>query len=109
MNLTAMLRALETEPEESDSSEKGVEQSSLEEYRNKAEELKELVGKMKTELDEKTAALENVPTCAICFEKPPQCLFFPCSHMVCCESCGHTCEECPVCRQKISGKMNVYQ
>ena len=52
------------------SSEKGVEQSSLEEYRNKAEELKELVGKMKTELDEKTAALENVPTCAICFEKP---------------------------------------
>ena len=49
--------------------EKGVEQSGSEEYRNEAEELKELVGKMKTELDEKTAALENVPTCAICFEK----------------------------------------
>ena len=52
------------------SSEKGVEQSSLEEYRNEAEELKELVGKMKTEVGEKTAASENVPTCVICFEKP---------------------------------------
>ena len=50
--------------------EKGVEQSGSEEYRNEAEELKESVGKIKTELDEKTASLENVPTCIICFEKP---------------------------------------
>ena len=46
--------------------EKKIEKGSGEDYCSKVEESTELVGKMKTEHDEKTAALENVATCLIC-------------------------------------------
>ncbi|VDN08273.1 unnamed protein product [Thelazia callipaeda] len=69
----------------------------------------ELIEQIRSERDEVRSTLNKIPTCVICLDKRPQMLYMPCSHFICCEGCGSRFEQCPACRQKICGKITVYQ
>ncbi|VDM43496.1 unnamed protein product [Toxocara canis] len=67
------------------------------------------IEEIRLERDEVRSTLSKVPTCVICLDKRPQMLYMPCSHFICCEGCGNRFDHCPTCRQKICGKITVYQ
>lgn len=46
--------------------------------------------------------------CCICFERPRDCCFRPCSHVRCCEPCAEKVSECPVCRAPITERFKVH-
>uniref|UniRef100_A0A915Q1D8 RING-type domain-containing protein n=1 Tax=Setaria digitata TaxID=48799 RepID=A0A915Q1D8_9BILA len=69
----------------------------------------QLIEQIRLERDEVRSTLNKIPTCVICLDKRPQMLYMPCSHFICCEGCGSRFEQCPACRQKICGKITVYQ
>ncbi|KAM3716239.1 RING finger protein [Dirofilaria immitis] len=69
----------------------------------------QLIEQIRLERDEVRSTLSKIPTCVICLDKRPQMLYMPCSHFICCEGCGNRFEQCPACRQKICGKITVYQ
>lgn len=46
--------------------------------------------------------------CKVCLNEEKQCLFMPCFHCACCKKCAYELNWCPVCRKKITAKINVY-
>ncbi|VDN55971.1 unnamed protein product [Dracunculus medinensis] len=83
-------------------------QSDIEKCNNYLDEIRkaeQLVEQIRLERDEVMSLLNKIPTCVICLDKRPQMLYMPCSHFICCETCGSRFEHCPTCRQKICGKI----
>lgn len=78
-------------------------------YYDEIRKAEQLIEEIRLERDEFRSTLNKIPTCVICLDKRPQMLYMPCSHFVCCESCGSRFEQCPTCRQKICGKITVFQ
>uniref|UniRef100_A0A0N5AXW0 RING-type domain-containing protein n=1 Tax=Syphacia muris TaxID=451379 RepID=A0A0N5AXW0_9BILA len=88
------------------------QENELEQCKNFKAEIRKAeqrIEEMRIERDNVVSALNMIPTCVICLDRRPQVLYMPCSHFVCCESCGNRFENCPTCRQKICGKITVYQ
>jgi len=54
--------------------------------------------------------LEDARMCVICKEKNKCVLFMPCRHLCACQDCGHlnVLAQCPLCRQNILERINVY-
>jgi len=71
--------------------------------------LNEAVERISMERDGFRAQLSKLPVCVVCLDKQPQLLFLPCSHFVCCESCGKNLDTCPTCRAKLCGKCRAFQ
>lgn len=46
--------------------------------------------------------------CAICFDRPRNTLFIPCSHITACKECSRQLVNCPVCRELIREEKIVY-
>ncbi|VDD91505.1 unnamed protein product, partial [Enterobius vermicularis] len=90
-------------------SQKKVELDRCKNYRDEIQKAEQLIEEMRIERDEVRSTLSKIPTCVICLDKMPQMLYMPCSHFICCEACGRRFENCPTCRQKICGKITVYQ
>lgn len=45
-------------------------------------------------------------SCVICMENEKCIIFSPCNHYYCCEECSNRISNCPICRSKISLKLN---
>ncbi|OZC07736.1 hypothetical protein X798_05215 [Onchocerca flexuosa] len=67
--------------------------------------VEQLIEEIRIERDELRSALNKIPKCVICLDKRPQKLYMPCLHFVCCDECGNELEQCPICRQKLCGKI----
>lgn len=39
--------------------------------------------------------------CVVCLDRPRNCLFLDCRHLVCCMECGAVVQACPVCRRAL--------
>eukprot|EP01116_Phalansterium_solitarium_P011271 TRINITY_DN268_c0_g2_i1.p1 TRINITY_DN268_c0_g2~~TRINITY_DN268_c0_g2_i1.p1 ORF type:complete len:447 (-),score=121.50 TRINITY_DN268_c0_g2_i1:439-1779(-) len=48
--------------------------------------------------------------CVVCLSTPPNCVFVPCGHMVCCVECSSALEkpQCPFCMQPVLLKQKVF-
>lgn len=44
--------------------------------------------------------------CAICLCNAKDTVFFPCGHFYCCNECSDNLINCPICRSKITNKIN---
>lgn len=80
-------------------------------------ELKELEEQVKRTLscivkakEVASSNLEDARMCLICKEKPKRVLYMPCRHLCVCQDCGHSNRlvQCPLCRQNILERINVY-
>ena len=47
-------------------------------------------------------------TCKVCFVAEVETVLLPCCHVVCCERCVVTIDDCPVCNKRIIGHARVY-
>jgi hypothetical protein len=47
-------------------------------------------------------------SCSICFDQPKQIVFEPCYHLTCCAQCSNGISSCPICRQDIKTKRQVF-
>lgn len=64
---------------------------------------------------EQFRAVENEHTyltqrtlCGICHERPVNCMFLPCGHVIACQVCAETTTKCPVCNKNVAATANVY-
>jgi predicted RNA-binding protein with RPS1 domain len=46
--------------------------------------------------------------CCICFVKRRKTLLMPCKHLALCKECSRKISECPMCRSRVEGKIEVY-
>ena len=46
--------------------------------------------------------------CTVCMASGRKVVFMPCSHFVTCKLCSESCDVCPVCRNAIMGKLEVF-
>jgi len=60
--------------------------------------------------DGKEISTQNGRRCAICYDdsSPPDILFLPCKHLICCVRCYPRFSVCPLCQSKISSTMRIY-
>lgn len=65
---------------------------------------KEIIERIKEDPKEEEISIK----CVICYDKFRNILFFKCKHFVCCEKCSLKIYTCPVCRQNIEDKMEIY-
>jgi hypothetical protein len=68
----------------------------------------------KSEINRKKASLsDKVPEiknnqCCVCFDELITCVFSPCQHACCCNTCGEILDKCPLCREEIDVKSAIY-
>jgi len=46
--------------------------------------------------------------CSVCMASDRKVVFMPCSHFVTCKICSESCDICPVCRNTLMGKLEVF-
>lgn len=56
--------------------------------------------------DESVTTIEDA--CALCCERPMDCVLNPCGHQLCCSECGLQLKACPVCKNKCT-VLRVYR
>ena len=64
---------------------------------------------VKTELEDNSSN-----ECAVCLERPPDCVVYTCGHMCMCYGCAHDIREsadasCPICRQPIVDIIKIFR
>jgi hypothetical protein len=47
--------------------------------------------------------------CSVCLSLPPRVVFIPCGHLTSCKPCADKLDICPLCREKIREKINVFE
>lgn len=47
-------------------------------------------------------------SCKICRDAEVNVVFIPCGHLVCCLSCSHSIQKCPICRQEIRRSVKIF-
>ncbi|XP_072028240.1 LOW QUALITY PROTEIN: putative E3 ubiquitin-protein ligase UNKL [Amphiura filiformis] len=72
-------------------------------------QLKNLQVQLKNDLDrlEKVIHTKEALRCLICMERDRSVAVLPCQHLVFCETCSPTKNECPVCHIQISTKVSI--
>jgi len=50
----------------------------------------------------------DLGVCIICMEKAREVVNIPCGHLICCNDCGHSTKECPMCRVEVRDVVRVY-
>eukprot|EP00397_Hematodinium_sp_SG-2012_P031806 GEMP01033802.1.p1 GENE.GEMP01033802.1~~GEMP01033802.1.p1 ORF type:complete len:416 (-),score=108.27 GEMP01033802.1:362-1609(-) len=61
------------------------------------------------ELREKLREKEDSRLCKVCYDRPRECSFSPCGHIVCCMQCAKRVDDCPVCCATIKKSQRVYE
>jgi hypothetical protein len=51
----------------------------------------------------------SVSTCAICMERPCNCVLVPCGHTALCLACAKSVEICPMCRVQVASRQQMFQ
>ncbi|KAJ8300619.1 hypothetical protein KUTeg_022138 [Tegillarca granosa] len=51
----------------------------------------------------------GIEKCVICLDKPPNCVYADCGHLVTCMECASRILDCPVCREAIIQKIKVFK
>lgn len=51
----------------------------------------------------------HTPKCRICKKNPPQVMFLPCGHFVCCIECHWTIKVCIICEKTLYASVRVQQ
>ncbi|CAG2255140.1 BIRC7_8 [Mytilus edulis] len=46
--------------------------------------------------------------CKVCYKNTLEVIFYPCKHVCCCKECGDKLSNCPVCREVIRGKLQLF-
>lgn len=46
--------------------------------------------------------------CKICLDKEVSIVFLPCGHLVCCAECSPAIRLCPMCRQRVKGRVRAF-
>ena len=59
-------------------------------------------------MEEENEILKERYLCKICMEDRVRVTFLPCGHLVCCEKCASSMEECPICRSRISEAIRTF-
>ena len=49
---------------------------------------------------------ETTNECCICFDAPKNIVFIPCGHFYCCSGCSNHIDNCPICRIRITNKID---
>ena len=65
----------------------------------------------KTELESLKRENERLKfniTCKVCLDAVVGELFLPCAHLVCCVQCSKSMDNCPMCREKIKGRLITF-
>jgi pSer/pThr/pTyr-binding forkhead associated (FHA) protein len=62
----------------------------------------------KAERSQPEVASSEETACKICFTRESDAAFYPCGHMAC-ENCARMCQNCPLCRRKISEIVKLYR
>uniref|UniRef100_A0A7E4UNB8 RING-type domain-containing protein n=1 Tax=Panagrellus redivivus TaxID=6233 RepID=A0A7E4UNB8_PANRE len=52
---------------------------------------------------------QTVLACTTCMDEPRNVLYLPCLHFICCSTCAGPSDHCSICRNRIMGKIEVYQ
>ena len=45
--------------------------------------------------------------CCVCLSTNPEVIFVPCAHLCSCMECGQQLSKCPLCRRKITNRINI--
>jgi len=52
--------------------------------------------------DESVTTATSSDHCALCCERPMDCVLTPCGHQICCNECAQQIQTCPICKAKCS-------
>ncbi|KAG8230533.1 hypothetical protein J437_LFUL011535 [Ladona fulva] len=69
------------------------------------EYLKETIKKQE---EEKERAKESL-MCIVCLQREFKVVFVPCGHLITCSDCSAQVNQCPLCRQSISSRLDVFR
>ena len=53
---------------------------------------------MEADYDESVATDTGIDNCALCCERPMDCVLTPCGHQICCIECAQQIRSCPICK-----------
>ena len=67
----------------------------------------ESIDKEEAPIDRRSRETEKY-LCSICMASDRKVVFMPCSHFVTCKLCSESCDVCPVCRNALMGKLEVF-
>lgn len=59
-------------------------------------------------VDERPTQKQVDNFCAVCFGEQKSVLFMPCQHLVTCVDCATKIDQCPMCREQISGRIRAF-
>lgn len=65
------------------------------------------ITRIRSIIDMRSSTLEEQSLCCVCFERDRSVLLRPCSHLALCENCSKKVSNCPICRSRITTKINV--
>lgn len=68
----------------------------------------QIIGKEISDVAAKTTDESNRHICVVCMVGARNMVFMPCSHFVTCKLCSETLQECPMCRNPLMGKLEVF-
>ncbi|PVD28678.1 hypothetical protein C0Q70_11272 [Pomacea canaliculata] len=60
------------------------------------------------ELGRENSEIRQQHICKICLDRDVCIVFLPCGHLVCCAECSPALTTCPVCRQRIKGRVRAF-
>ena len=52
---------------------------------------------------------DDSSNCCICLTGSPEVIFYPCGHYYCCQTCGNSVGNCPICRALITQRVTKEQ
>jgi cell division septation protein DedD len=59
-------------------------------------------------LEEENRQLKEARTCRVCMDVEINTVFLPCGHLVCCDGCARSLQQCPICRTHIRGTVKTF-
>nr|KAG5685498.1 hypothetical protein BaRGS_009411 [Batillaria attramentaria] len=60
------------------------------------------------QLVEENSEIRQQRMCKICLDKEVCIVFLPCGHLVCCAECSPAIRQCPMCRQRVKGRVRAF-
>jgi len=69
--------------------------------------INESIDKEEAPIDRRSRETEKY-LCSICMASDRKVVFMPCSHFVTCKLCSESCDVCPICRNALMGKLEVF-
>jgi len=90
--------------------ESNLATKSLAELNSLEEQVKRSLDRIVKAKELASSNLEEERVCVICRENSKSVLLLPCRHLCACKSCGHldVLTQCPLCREPITERINVF-